>query len=133
MTWVNSQYREIKFKESQFENETVVIAMYKGQKAGLGRLQLVHKSKAELGGIYVLPDFRGKGLAREIVSTLLKLGEDLDEIYCLPFSHLETFYSSFGFIRINDLSCVPRVVIKKHSWCNRFYSDKTLLLKKELK
>lgn len=127
--WVNSRYREVKFKESCFENEIIAIAEIDSVKVGLGRLQNIDTHYAELGGIYVLPDFRGKNIARSIVNFLINNSIKYSKVYCLPFSHLKEFYKSMGFID-DDKNNVPDSVTKKHIWCNEAYENETLLFSK---
>lgn len=101
LEWINEKYREIDLKNS------------------------------ELGGIYVLEDFRGKGIASKIVSQLVSLSKKYKYVYCIPFEHLERFYKNFGFQNVNDTENVPDKIIKKHRWCNEYYEEKTLLLVKK--
>ena len=61
IAWINAQYDQVGFKHSNFDNEFIVIAEVSGQKAGLGRLQRIDSSVAELGGIFVNEQFRGLG------------------------------------------------------------------------
>ncbi|WDE03348.1 GNAT family N-acetyltransferase [Thalassomonas viridans] len=127
MSWVNNQYLSIGFKLSEFDRELIAIAEVDGEKAGLGRLQYVEESIAELGGMYVMDNFRGLGVAGLIVDYLVKNASDYQKIYCLPFAHLQAFYQKFGFAPEQDLAKVPRVVLDKHNWCNSSYEHKTLL------
>ncbi|WP_281558780.1 GNAT family N-acetyltransferase [Thalassomonas sp. RHCl1] len=127
MAWVNNQYLSIGFKLSDFERELIAIAEVNGEKAGLGRLQLIEKGIAELGGMYVKDSFRGLGVAGRIVDYLVKNATDYQKIYCLPFAHLQAFYQKFGFAPEQELTKVPRVVLEKHNWCNNSYEHKTLL------
>lgn len=127
MSWINSQYRLIEFKESDYDNELIVIAEYDGIPGGIGRLQNIDNINAELGGIYVLPKFRGLKIAREIVSYLLKNSKNYKTVYCLPFSHLNRFYESMGFEPVKDFKTVPCKIKEKHSWCETTYKNETPL------
>lgn len=127
--WVNSQYISANFKESDFDNEFIVIAEVENTKAGIGRLVIIDENNIELGGIYVLRDFRKIGVAESIVSTLCKSNPYSQSIvWCLPFENLKKFYAGFGFS--NSKSNVPHEMIKKHKWCNKVYDKKVLLLSK---
>ncbi|WP_053957192.1 GNAT family N-acetyltransferase [Inediibacterium massiliense] len=128
--WINETYRKIGFKESEFSNEKIVVAESNIGIAGLGRLQEIDFESSELGGIYVLEDYRGKGIATKIVSELVSISNEYKYVYCIPFEHLEHFYKSFGFEDINDRESVPEKIVKKHRWCNEYYEEKTLLLVK---
>ena|SRR6516162_9817297 len=72
--WINERYKEIGFVPSNIAHELVAIAEHQGSRAALGRLVPVNADCAELGGIYVLPEFRGLGISKEIVSYLLRQG-----------------------------------------------------------
>ena len=125
--WINQQYNKVGFKQSNFANETIVIATVGQNKAGLGRLQNISQGTAELGGMYVDESYRGFGLASNIVKCLLENATEYSVIYCLPFEHLATFYQSFGFKPVEDTTKVPKVVMDKHTWCNETYQSNTLL------
>ena len=125
--WVNKCYDEIGFVPSDFAREFVAVAVHEGARAALGRLAPVETDCAELGGIYVLPAFRGLGLASQMVSYLLHQGAAYRKIYCLPFEHLVQLYVRAGF-RPCVAEDVPRAIGAKHRWCNSHYPRPTLLL-----
>jgi N-acetylglutamate synthase-like GNAT family acetyltransferase len=107
----------------------VVIARVAGKPAGLGRLVEISPTVAELGGIYVFAAFRNQGVAKEIVSYLLKNAKkDLKEIYCLPFKNLAEFYMSYGFKSNSDHNGIPKEIQKKYNWCTQHYPSDVLLL-----
>lgn len=124
---INSWYKEIGFVESDYSSEFISIAKIGDKYAGVGRLQNIDGESAELGGIYVIPEFRGKKVARKIVAHLLENAASYKKLYCLPFSHLKNFYISMGFSTEKDIANVPKKVLCKHSWCNNTYSSETLL------
>jgi len=127
MDWVNAQYQQINFKLSDYNNELIVIAEVDGEKAGLGRLVTIHPDALELGGMYVLENYRKYGVARSIVQYLIAQVK-YKTLYCLPFEQLRDFYQSCGFRQVNNLKDVPEKVLDKWDWCNKAYPDKTLLL-----
>jgi N-acetylglutamate synthase-like GNAT family acetyltransferase len=126
--WINERYKELGFLPSDVGRELIAIAEDDEVRAGLGRLVPINADCAELGGIYVIQEFRGRGIATEVVSYLLHQGEVYHKIFCLPFAHLEHFYSGFGFHPCEDAERVPQEVHRKHQWCNRHYEHPTLLL-----
>jgi N-acetylglutamate synthase-like GNAT family acetyltransferase len=126
--WISGQYASIDFKLSDYGNEFIVIAEAGGERAGIGRLQRIDEHAAELGGIYVLDAFRGRGVANAIVAALLETAGTYRQIFCLPFQHLASFYAGFGFEPPDETVTVPSEVSEKHAWCNRQYDDATLLL-----
>ncbi|MFT4668242.1 MAG: tRNA pseudouridine32 synthase/23S rRNA pseudouridine746 synthase [Gammaproteobacteria bacterium] len=130
LDWINAKYGEVGFLPSNFEEEFIVIAEFEGQKAGLGRLTAIDKNNIELGGIYVFEDFRGKGIAADIVSYLCEKSPYAGRgIWCIPFAPLEDFYQKFGFKRNTEL-VVPEKIAKKVQWCGDRYDESILILAK---
>lgn len=128
MNDINSIYRKIDFKESDYENEKIIIVESNDKIVGLGRLQKVDENSSELGGIFVEDSYRGKGIAHKIVSELVDISINFEFVYCIPFEHLGMFYKSYGFVEINTLDNVPAKVSSKFKWCNEHYNQRTLLL-----
>lgn len=130
LIWVNEQYASIGFKTSNLDNEVIVIASIDGRNAGVGRLVKIDEETAELGGMYVLPNFRKKKIAGQLVQELLKRRNSFRRIFCLPFSHLENFYKRFGFRNLSnaELLQMPKEISEKLSWCARTYKDSTSIL-----
>lgn len=127
LNWVNAQYQQINFQLSDYSNELIAIAEVNSKKAGVGRLVTVDGNTLELGGMYVLENYRKDGVARTIVSFLMAQVQH-KTLYCLPFEHLQHFYESCGFKPVTDLLKVPEKVLQKWEWCNQTYPNKTLLL-----
>ena len=126
--WINERYKEIGFVPSNIAHELVAIAEHQGSRAALGRLVPVNADCAELGGIYVVPEFRGLGIGKEIESYLLRQGMTYKKIFCLPFAHVEHLYVGLGFRRCEQAEEVPQEIQRKHRWCNSHYVLRTLLL-----
>jgi GNAT superfamily N-acetyltransferase len=127
ISWINTQYDQVGFKRSKYDNEFIAIAEVNGRRAALGRLQYVVENEAELGGMYVREEFRGYGLASKIVEFLINNSESYNKVYCLPFSHLESFYKKFCLCVVTNKENIPSSVIDKHYWCNSTYEGETLL------
>lgn len=130
LDWINKRYEEVNFVPSNYDNELIGVAHFDGKRSGIGRLVRISDSIAELGGIYVFPQYEGRGIAREIVSFLLDHSGNYQKIFCIPFSYLRNFYGSFGFDPCADLSIVPVKIKEKLSWCRDFYENETLFLMK---
>ncbi|KZN47758.1 GNAT family N-acetyltransferase [Pseudoalteromonas luteoviolacea] len=128
--WVNEQYQRISFKLSNPEHDLIAIAVIDGQKVGVGRVQTLSDKDAELGGMYVNPDFRGVGIAAKLASFLVENANNFQRVYCLPFSHLAEFYEKLGFARVKEQSTAPDLILSKHHWCNEIYDHETLLFVK---
>ncbi|MBA6315994.1 GNAT family N-acetyltransferase [Cellulophaga baltica] len=130
LSWINSKYNEVNFVASTFENEYIVIASVDNEKAGIGRLVRINNGHIELGGIYVFPNFRGLGVAENIVKNLCNQNPFLPiTIWCLPFEKLSEFYAKFGFKNCSDTK-VPEKIATKLEWCNSKskYDEKVVLL-----
>ncbi|AOT08839.1 GNAT family N-acetyltransferase [Pseudoalteromonas luteoviolacea] len=129
--WVNEQYQRVGFKLSSLESDMIAIALIDGQKVGVGRIQKITEFDAELGGMYVNPDFRGVGIAKKIVTFLVENALQYRQLYCLPFEHLAPFYKKFGFDEVIETGVdIPDMVLSKHHWCNEIYEHRTLLFVK---
>ncbi len=128
LAWVNEQYRSIGFLPSDGVDETIVIARVNGERAGLGRLKRIDADSAELGGIYVFPSYRKKGVAAAVVASLVAEGKRYKTLYCLPFEHLRAFYESYGFIMTDPDASVPADIRKKLAFCGKTYESRVLLL-----
>ncbi len=126
LDWVNQCYAAIDFTPSH-SGELIVIASHNGQAAGLGRVVPLENGQGELGGIYVLDDFRGLGIASVVVDSLLQQAADTP-LYCLPFAKLAEFYMGKGFAPLPADHNVPAVIENKHAWCNQHYAEPVLLL-----
>ncbi|CAL2090795.1 GNAT family N-acetyltransferase [Tenacibaculum sp. 190524A02b] len=132
LNWINKMYNEANFVSSDFNCEFIVIAEIANEKAGLGRLVKIDENNVELGGIYVLPDYRGKGVAGKVVDYLCKNNPYQNAtIWCLPFENLLSFYEKFGFSKEIEV-VIPYKIENKYNWCNieANYTEKVLLLNK---
>jgi GNAT superfamily N-acetyltransferase len=157
LPWVNQQYASVPFRPSTAQHR-VLIARYDGVPAGLGRLIPLPSQQGdggndkkettatawELGGIYVQPAYRGKGVARDIVQGLLALARDelgtdatttTMTIWCLPFGHLLPFYTSCGLQAVSRCSPdIPDCIRATLGDCCATFPDRNVgLLKMDLR
>lgn len=79
LAWANARYEEVQFLPSTAK-DFLAVAEVGGEKVGLGRLVAVDDTTGELGGMYVLPAY-----------------SPYQQLFCIPFAHLESFYAGFGF------------------------------------
>ena len=128
LDWANAQYSTIKFKLSS-DADFVALAELDGIRVGLGRLTFVDSTIGELGGMFVLPEYRGRKIAENIVSFLLE-NSSFSCLYCIPFAHLERFYEQFGFVRVCEPVVAPELVVDKFSWCAEVYESPVVLMKR---
>ena len=125
--WINEQYAKVHFIPSDPAHDTIVVAELDGTRGGIGRLVDVGEGAYELGGMFVLDEFRGRGVARAIVGELIRRASGRD-VYCIPFEDLEAFYASMGFTRI-AADGVPAKVQEKLDWCAREIDRAVVLMK----
>lgn len=126
LAWANQCYGKVHFQPSP-PQDYLAVAEINDVKAGLGRLVRVDETTGELGGIYVPPAFRGRQVARAVVSFLLRQSP-YRRLFCIPFAHLEAFYRSFGFEPVSASTSVPDSIGEKVSWCLKEYRDPVSLL-----
>lgn len=94
----------------------------------MGRLVKVDENNLELGGMFVFESFRGKGIAKEIVTFLLAYVRPSQTVYCVPFEHLLKFYKQCGFTDCPNCSSIPAKILDKYRWCREKYAQPTTLL-----
>ncbi|KFN02617.1 N-acetyltransferase [Bacillus clarus] len=132
LEWINNQYESIGFVPSDLTRDKVAIITYNDEYAGIGRLVQIDKDTIEMGGIYILPKYRGLKLAGELVSFLVQTTKELHipNVYCLPFEELENFYKNYGFTDVHtDQETVHPIILQKYNWCLKTYDKHVLLFK----
>ena len=125
LKWINSQYDSIGFVRSDLKRDKVAIITYNNEYAGVGRL-------VQMGGIFILPQFRGLQLAGELVSFLVETAKksQIQNVYCLPFEELENFYKKYGYTEVDTTTeAVHPIILKKYNWCLENYDKHVLLFK----
>ncbi|MBY0597642.1 GNAT family N-acetyltransferase [Bacillus bingmayongensis] len=132
LEWINSQYKTVGFVPSDLKKDKVAIVTYNGEYAGLGRLVQIDENTIEMGGIYILPKYRGNKLAGDLVSFLVQEAKqsDASHVYCIPFEELATFYKKYGYKEVNvNQETVPPTILTKYTWCLQEYDKNVLLFK----
>ncbi len=82
-----------------------VIAEDRGQVIGIGQVKPHDDGSRELASIAVIPERRGQGIGGEIIRTLL--AKESTDVYLTCRSQLETYYTRFGFRRIDRDEMTP--------------------------
>ena len=126
LPWINQRYAEVDFQPSSPE-DFIALAEVDGQRAALGRVVPVDASAGELGGMYVLPAFRGQSLADAIIRFLIANAGRAD-LYCIPFSTVAHLYARHGFEPLVDVERAPDPVRRKFQWCRSHYPDPVQLM-----
>ncbi|CAM3888154.1 MULTISPECIES: GNAT family N-acetyltransferase [Bacillus cereus group] len=132
LEWINNQYKSIGFVPSDLKRDIVAIITYDNSYAGVGRLVQIDKDTIEMGGIFILPQFRGLQLAGELVSFLVETAKKLQvqHVYCLPFAELEEFYKKYSYTEVDTTKeAVHPIILKKYNWCLDHYDKHVLLCK----
>ncbi|MBL8300859.1 MAG: GNAT family N-acetyltransferase [Rhodanobacteraceae bacterium] len=126
LAWANERYAEVDFLPSP-ATDFVAVVFVGDNPAALGRVTQLTATVGELGGMYVFPEFRGSGIAKQLVDYLVaECG--LDTLFCLPFEKLHDLYAASGFLLHPPNDIVPEKVLSKHAWCNLHYPDRVLLM-----
>ncbi|MCX7881080.1 MAG: GNAT family N-acetyltransferase [Patescibacteria group bacterium] len=105
--------RKEALKNQSFNSQTWIAKINK-QVIGFCTAKRVKKN--EIGAIYILPQFQGKGIGKKLMKKALKWLEKNKDIYVNVVSYNQkaiNFYQSFGFIKtgkivkeeIHDLPC----------------------------
>lgn len=82
---------------------------------------LAGQPAAKLERFAVLPEARGRGLGREIITATIREAEraGFDSQILHAQAHLEALYASFGFVRVSDVfdeAGIPHVeMVRSHS------------------
>ena len=126
LPWINQKYDEVSFIHSSL-GDWVAVAEINNHSAGLGRLVFINNQTWELGGMYVFEAFRNRGVAKAIVHFLLQQ-KSSSNIYCIPFSHLASFYQACGFKTVTPTERTPQKILDKWEWCQCHYSEETILM-----
>jgi GNAT superfamily N-acetyltransferase len=129
LDWVRAQYATANFvphADTHFQ----LVAELDGATAGLGRLVPAGAEAVELGGMYVLPGFRGQGLGTAIVAALLAEAAGR-RVYCIPFARLTGLYESLGFRIIDEERDLPPEIAAKLTFCRGHYAERVCLMRLE--
>ena len=124
--WIRARYAEADFVAHDPSHD-VLIAEASGTPAGLGRLVPCGDGAVELGGMYVLPGFRGQGVGPGLVRALIERAGGA-RIYCIPWTRLEGMYARHGFRTIEPGGDLPPVVADKLRYCAEHYEEPVCLM-----
>jgi GNAT superfamily N-acetyltransferase len=126
LEWINARYAEIRFLPSTAA-DLMAIGELGDQRVGIGRVVPIDASTGELGGMYVLPAFRGHGIAKAIVRFLVER-TDRTLLYCVPFASKSAIYEGLGFGRVENACAIPAKIREKLDWCGRTHEEPVRLL-----
>ncbi len=87
------------------EWQRFVIAEDEGEVVGVGQIKPHDDGSRELASIAVIPERQGQGIGSHIIRTLL--ARESDQVYLMCGDGLETYYTRFGFRRIERANMSP--------------------------
>jgi len=122
---INAIYATLGFMPWDPGQDQLLVAVSGNRIVGCGRLHR-YPDAVELGGMYVHPNYRGQGIARRILKSLVDLLGDAT-CYCMPFDHLVHFYEQFGFARCDEGS-LPAIIEEKAAYFRDVYMHPTVLM-----
>lgn len=122
---INAIYATLGFAPWDPGQDNLLVAVSDDRVVGCGRLHR-YADAVELGGMYVHPNFRGQGIARTMLESLVNLLGD-EACYCMPFDHLSHFYAQFGFASCDETG-IPQVIAEKVSYFRDVYLHPTVLM-----
>ncbi|MEM9916841.1 MAG: GNAT family N-acetyltransferase [Bacteroidota bacterium] len=120
-------YKTQNYLTSIQANDIVLVAEKGDRFVGIVRL-CPEENFLVLRGMFVdLPYYQRKGIGKQMLQSLASLF-GAQEVYCLPYDHLQDFYGVIGFKKINaaDAPTVMRDRLQKYS--KRF--DGLILMKR---
>ena len=79
---------------SRLHFEHVLVAELDGEVVGVGQIKH-HSGCQELGSLVVQPEYRGRGIAAQLITALEAEAERPLYLTCL--SHMEPYYARFGY------------------------------------
>lgn len=91
-------------RETKLEvSDTIILAKDASEVVGVVRL-CIENGCWVLRTMQVRDDLQGKGFGRHILNRFKQLLSELDiqQVYCIPYAHLESFYGLIGFKKIDD-------------------------------
>lgn len=90
--------RALKEQERLVREATRVVGLYDGERQiGFARAVSDGASITYLGDVYVLPEYRGKGLGVELVREMIENGPYAEKRWILHTKDAHSLYERFGF------------------------------------
>jgi N-acetylglutamate synthase-like GNAT family acetyltransferase len=119
-------------RETQLEPEdTLVIAQLKERIVGVVRLCFEDEAFV-LRTMQVHPDFQRRGVGQIILKAFEVLldEKEVQEIFCMPYEHLEEFYGQIGFKRILENEAPLFLQKRLENFVLKYPSEKAILMRR---
>ena len=114
MAKINSIALKYDLDSNDMHFEQFIVAEESGEIIGFGRL-LPHEGCVELGTIGVAEEFRGKGIAGNIVKELIKTARSGGSSKIYLTTLIPTLFEKLGFKKLAEAP--PDCMIRKKEWC----------------
>jgi N-acetylglutamate synthase-like GNAT family acetyltransferase len=91
-------------RETQLDtNDTLVVAFHEDTLVGIIRLCFEHECYV-LRTMQIHPEFQAQGVGMKVLVRFQELlvERGISTAYCMPYTHLESFYGKIGFAKINE-------------------------------
>lgn len=88
-----------------WQNFIVAVDETTGEIVGTGQIKTHRDSSRELASIAVVPDYQGRGIARQIIERLL--AQAPNPLYLTCMSSMAPMYEKFGFREIGPAQWTP--------------------------
>ncbi len=96
-----------------------ILAEDEGHIVGVGALHLIWDALAEVRTMAVAPAYKGKGVGRKIVETLLEEGRELGVTEIFALTYQPGFFAKLGFYEVQKEE-LPHKVWKECINCPKF-------------
>jgi len=91
-------YKEQGYASIIKKDDIVISAIINEKIVGIARVSNEYNVEV-LRGMFVAKDLRGNGIGKKMLNEL-ENSFKTNRIYCIPFTHLEKFYGSIGFKKV---------------------------------
>ncbi|HWD86560.1 MAG TPA: GNAT family N-acetyltransferase [Mucilaginibacter sp.] len=95
---VLAHYKACNYNGGLSEDDTVLVAI---DDDIIGAVRICSENETKvLRGMQIKPEYRHRGIGKQMLRHLRE-HLDIKGCYCLPYTHLETFYATIGFMKIS--------------------------------
>ncbi|BBB31041.1 GNAT family N-acetyltransferase [Neptunomonas japonica] len=106
-------YKRNQYKGKLKETDRVWVMAQPGKVVGAARFCQQAGCRV-LRGVWIERELRSRGLGHQLLHHLQCKGE-LDDCYCFPYLHLETFYSRYGFKKVKSAPAVLKSTLERYN------------------
>ncbi|MFO0652581.1 MAG: GNAT family N-acetyltransferase [Polyangiales bacterium] len=129
MEAIQATWDAIDFVRSADGDLVLVAIEARGERVGQGRLVRLEAGHVELGGMWVRDDWRGRGVARALVRSLLDAA-GAEAVWCVPWADLADYYRALGLSVVAREVDAPEAIRAKLAHCRGRYARAVTLLRR---